>query len=144
MIIFIEGYALVFNIEDRSKDIFPFDVIIQQPKEIVCLWNHQHNDPIGLVKYCIADNIGLRVGIEINPPMHRKDHITALLNNKLNRHFSIGFRIIKSYKDFMIRYLQEIELLEISIVSVPCQALAIIDTIKYLKYSENNNLNSFH
>lgn len=106
-------------------------------KEIPLLWQHRHDEPVGLAELGKATKNGIpfkawiaNIG-EPGPIKDLADKAWQAIKNRLVRGVSIGFRA-KKY-DIMseggIRF-TETEIYELSVVTVPANASATIQTIK--------------
>ena len=119
--IYIEGYASTNDV-DRSSDVIPTSVweagIQNYLKNPIILAQHDHDDPIGrMVDYKI-DSKGLWIKARISAAAE----IFNLVKDEVVTAFSVGFRVLDAEYNaaaevFMVKGL---ELVEISVVSVPC------------------------
>ena len=119
--IYIEGYASTNDV-DRSSDVIPTSVweagIQNYLKNPIILAQHDHDDPIGrMVDYKI-DSKGLWIKARISAAAE----IFKLVKDEVVTAFSVGFRVLDAEYNaaaevFMVKGL---ELVEISVVSVPC------------------------
>lgn len=132
--IFIEGYASTNDV-DRAGDVVSAAVwekgLTNYLKNPIILANHDYDDPIGrMVDYKI-DSKGLWVKARISAAAE----IFNLVKDKVVSAFSIGFKIVDAEYNsaaeiFMIK---DVELLEISVVSVPCNQNTLFDLSKSFK-----------
>lgn len=105
--------------------------------ELPLLWQHRHDSPVGTVKFGkpTAKGIPFRAQVaKIEEPGALKDLLDLAwqaVKNKLVRGVSIGFRALEY--SFMesggIRF-TEVEIYELSLVTIPANASATIQTIK--------------
>lgn len=106
-------------------------------KEIPLLWQHRHDEPVGYAELAKATKSGIpfkawvaNIG-EPGPMKELADKAWQAVKNRLVRGVSIGFRA-KKY-DIMseggIRF-TETEIYELSLVTIPANASASIQTIK--------------
>lgn len=119
--IYIEGYAST-NDTDRSGDVIPSSVweagIQNYLKNPILLSQHDHDDPIGrMVDYRI-DSKGLWIKARISAAAE----IFSLVKDEVLTAFSVGFRIMDAEYNAVAELfvIKELELVEISVVSVPC------------------------
>ena len=119
--IYIEGYAST-NDTDRSGDVIPSSVweagIQNYLKNPILLSQHDHDDPIGrMVDYKI-DSKGLWIKARISAAAE----IFSLVKDEVLTAFSVGFRIMDAEYNAVAELfvIKELELVEISVVSVPC------------------------
>ena len=119
--IYIEGYASTNDI-DRSEDIIPTTVwargIENYLKNPIILAQHDHDDPIGRMVEHKIDSKGLWIKARISAAAE----IFSLVKDEIVTAFSVGFRVKDAEynaaaEQFIIK---ELELIEISVVSVPC------------------------
>ncbi len=133
----ISGYASTVS-KDRAGDVVlasaweKDSALGNYLKNPVALFGHNHNEPIGKMVDHSLDEYGLRVDIEVfnvDPRVYKLVKAGALST------FSIGFRL-KDYKfdegseTFLIT---ELELFEISIVSVPCNQDCTFELAKSMR-----------
>ena len=119
--IFIEGYASTNDI-DRSGDIIPASVweagIKNYLKNPIILAQHDHDDPIGRMIEHKIDGKGLWIKARISAAAE----IFSLVKDEVVTAFSVGFRIMDAEYNAVAELfvVKELELVEISVVSVPC------------------------
>ncbi|MBR1733958.1 MAG: HK97 family phage prohead protease [Alphaproteobacteria bacterium] len=135
----ISGYASVFYVVDGYNDVtlkgaFAKDVskfkngeLNSRPK---LLWQHDINAPIGVIEEMYEDEHGLFIKCKLLLEVAKANEVYALLKNGAIDGFSIGYKIRDSYFLNNLRYLTDIELLEISIVTFPACKEAVIKDIK--------------
>lgn len=135
--IFIEGYASTNDV-DRAGDVVATQVwekgIQNYLKNPIILAHHDHDDPVGrMVDYRI-DNKGLWIKARVSAAAE----IFNLVKDKVLTAFSIGFKVVDAEYNaaaeiFMVK---ELELVEISIVSVPCNQNTIFSLAKAFTLAE--------
>ena len=130
--VFIEGYASTIDV-DRSGDVVPKSVweagIQNYLKNPIILAQHDYDDPIGrMVDYKIDDK-GLWVKARISSAA---EECFNLIKDKVLTAFSIGFRIMDAEYNSAaeVFLIKELELVEISVVSVPCNQNTLFDLSK--------------
>ena len=141
-----EGYASTFGNVDRTNDLiergaFRKTVEALQGK-IKVLENHDYNKRVGLARI-EEDEHGLKVfDGKLNLEKQAVKDLYSDMKFGLVDEFSVGF-FIKDYSyDDKIRVIKEIELMEVSLVTIPANAEAKLtyvknlDTIKTLKDAE--------
>lgn len=130
--IFIEGYASTIDI-DRSGDVVPKSVwekgIQNYLKNPIILAQHDYDDPIGRMTDYKVDDKGLWVKARISSAA---EEVFGLIKDKILTAFSIGFRIIDAEYNSAaeVFVIKELELVEISVVSVPCNQNTLFDLSK--------------
>lgn len=107
--------------------------------ELPLLHQHRHSSPIGTVKFRKATKAGIEFEAHIpriDEPPSLKDRVDTAwseIRHGLVRGVSIGFRPLKyAYRDDGGIDYQEVEIYELSAVTIPANALATIQTIKSL------------
>lgn len=121
--LYIEAYALTFNVEDAYKDIILPGASIKtisgaSGKRIKFCLQHDIEDVIGKIEELKEDGTGLWMRAKISNTTKGKD-TAILINDGAINELSIGFRTILSEinETTGIRYLKEIELYEVSLVT---------------------------
>lgn len=136
--IFIEGYASTTDI-DRSGDVVPSSVwekgIQNYLKNPIILSQHDYDDPVGRMTDYRVDSKGLWIKARVSAAAE----IFSLVKDKVLTAFSVGFRIMDAEYNaaaevFMIK---ELELVEISIVSVPCNQNTVFNLSKAFDNTED-------
>lgn len=130
--IFIEGYANTTD-TDRSGDVIVSTAwqtgVENYLKNPIILAYHDHDDPIGRMVEHRIDAKGLWVKARISPAA---EHAYNLIKDGVLTAFSVGFRVkdavYDSIKDLFI--IKEVELMEISVVSVPCNQESLFSLAK--------------
>lgn len=119
--IFVEGYASTTNV-DRVGDLIPVAVwekgITNYLKNPVILAFHDHEKPVGrMVDYKINTD-GLWIKARISPS---DEEIYGKVQDEVITAFSVSFRILDAEYNSALEVfiVKELELLEISVVSVP-------------------------
>jgi HK97 family phage prohead protease len=128
----IEGYGSVFGVEDSYGDVveagaFAATVTKRMPK---MLWQHRFDEPIGVWDAVTEDGNGLRMKGRIAMKTRRGQEAFDLIKIGAMNGLSIGFRTIKDEMDGKIRRLKEIDLYEVSLVTMPANAMATVTGIK--------------
>lgn len=131
----IRGIATTPSVDRVGDIIDPMGVKFQNP--LAFLWQHQHDKPIGSVKFDKPTAKGIEFEAEIastDEPGTLKDRLDEAwqsIKAGLVRAVSIGFRPIEySFMDNGgIKY-SETEVYELSAVTIPANADALITTIK--------------
>lgn len=97
----------------------------------IILFNHKYDRPIGRVTNIEVDAKGLRIEGEISSSA---DEVYGLIRDGVLSTFSVGFKIVEAdYNEVTDGYIvRAAELLEVSVVSVPCNQTAIFSVAKSL------------
>jgi len=132
------GYASVFHEKDRNGDIIPqgafqksLDSWRQKGAMPPLLWQHKQDEPIGIFKSIEEDEHGLRVKGELlikDDPTAKRIH-SHLKAGSISG-LSVGFipKDLERKKDGF--YIKEVDLVEISLVTVPANSNARIISVK--------------
>lgn len=130
--IYIEGYASTVDM-DRTGDVVPASVwekgIQNYLKNPIILAQHDYEDPIGRMTDYRVDSKGLWVKARISSAA---EDYYGLIKDKVLTAFSIAFRIIDAEYNSAaeVFLIKELELIEISVVSIPCNQNTIFDLSK--------------
>lgn len=141
--IFIEGYANTVDI-DRAGDVILETAwaagIKNYLKNPIVLAYHDHDDPIGRMVDYRVDSKGFWVRIRISPAA---GEVYNLIKDGILTAFSVGFRVNDATYDQVsdIFVIKEIELMEISVVSVPCNQESTFSIAK--SFESNEDFESF-
>ena len=117
----IEGYANTTNV-DRVGDVIPKtaweSALINYLKNPIVLAYHDHDHPIGRVIDHRIEDKGLWVKARISAAA---EDVFNLIKDGVLTAFSVGFRILDATYDSVtdLFIIKELELLELSVVSVP-------------------------
>ena len=125
------GYASVFNVLDNHNDIILPNAInnIDSIKNIPILWQHDVKKPVGKVIDAYIDDIGLFIYADINQELiYGKEAYSSLKSNTING-LSIGYKINKNNIANKIGYLEDIKIVEISIVSLPANEMSMAELL---------------
>ena len=134
----IEGYASTDDI-DRQGDIVPASVwkkgIQNYLKNPVILAYHNHSEPVGRMVDHRVDSKGLWVKARISSAA---DEVFNLVKDGILTAFSIGFRIVDAEYDAAkeLFVVKELELHEISVVSVPANQNTLFSLSKAFDTAE--------
>lgn len=131
------GYASVFGEPDSYGDIVKrgaFARAIRERKATggpAMFWNHDSNLPLGVWTELVEDDRGLKVAGKLVTETARGAEALALLKAGAVNGLSIGFRARKAERGPNGgRVLTDIELVEISLVSLPAASKARITSVK--------------
>lgn len=132
-----EGYASVFGIRDQGYDImehgaFANTIAQRGPAGVKMLWHHDPRDIRGEWLEMREDTRGLYVRGRLIKELSTFADTQVLLRNKLLDGMSIGYRTKKYVIDneAEARRLQEVDLLEISLVTFPMNQESLISRVK--------------
>ncbi len=137
-----EGYASVFHVTDSANDrvvpgAFRKSLVAAQAENRLppLLWQHDAQKPIGIWHDMFEDSHGLFVRGELFvDDISQAREAYKLMKEGVVTGLSIGYRTIQSERDAKsgARLLTEVELLEVSMVTFPANALARVRHVKSL------------
>jgi uncharacterized protein len=127
----VEGYGSVFGNIDSYGDMiepgaFRASIANRRPK---MLWQHKMDKPIGVWDEVREDDRGLFMRGRIADTEQGRE-AKALVQMGALDGLSIGFRTMKDEMDGNTRRLKEIDLWEVSFVTIPANAAATITALK--------------
>lgn len=131
-----EGYASIFGNIDRGNDVvekgaFTQSLTKKDAKAIKMLWQHDPSEPIGVFTEMHEDEKGLYVKGCLLLEVSKGREVYEMMKSGAIDAMSIGFHTIDSeVRSDGVRYLKEIDLWEISIVTFPMNEDARISGIK--------------
>lgn len=133
----ISGYASMFNEQDSCRDIvlpgaFKQSLQDRPASRVKMLRGHDTNDPIGTWSEIVEDSQGLKVKGKLLLTTIKGKETYELVKIRAMDGLSIGFRTLKDRIDRGkgVRFLEALDLAEISIVTFPMLASATIQTVK--------------
>lgn len=130
------GYASIFGVVDNQNDVIEAGAFSETLKgrvhEIRLLWQHKQEEPIGHFRVIFEDKRGLYVEGQLQLEVKRAREALALMQTKALSGLSIGYSPTRYSIDAAtgIRYLQEVQLWEISLVTFPANEGANITVVK--------------
>ena len=136
----ISGYANTTT-KDRSGDIVTAEAwakgVENFRKNPVMLYQHKHDCPIGRFDKITVDKKGIYVEGTVSDAAEKNHGVQTLIKDGALKSFSVGFRVkdgkFNRADESMI--ITDVELLEISVVSVPCNQ----DSLFSIKKSFDNS-----
>jgi HK97 family phage prohead protease/HK97 family phage major capsid protein len=139
--IFISGYASV-NTPDRVGDVVPSSVwekgMQNYLKNPIVLAYHDHDDPIGRMIEHKIDSKGLWIKARISAAAE----VFNLIKDNVLTAFSVSFRVLDAEYNAVTELfiIKELELIEISVVSVPCNQDTLFSLSKSFANDEEYKL----
>jgi HK97 family phage prohead protease len=132
-----EGYASVWDRVDLGREVvrkgaFTKSLTIRPPGKIKMLRQHYTDEPIGVWTAMSEDSRGLHVKGRLIRETVKGAETYALMKEGALDGLSIGFRTIKDSFDRQkgIRYLEDLDLREISVVTFPMLPDATVSAVK--------------
>lgn len=143
------GYASVFGIRDRNGDIVEkgaFSIFLESvysgtAKMPKLLWQHDVALPIGYIDIIREDGYGLYIEGTILRELQKGQEAYHLARNHAIDGFSIGYNVVKSAPIPGGHRLLQVELLEVSLVTLAANEKSIITEIKNLENKSNEGGN---
>jgi HK97 family phage prohead protease/HK97 family phage major capsid protein len=131
----IAGYANTSE-KDRTGDIVLSQAwakgIDNFRRNPILLYQHDHSKPIGKVNNITVDKKGIFVEASVSEAAEHQHGVKTLIKDGVLKSFSVGFRIKDADYDKMndTFYIKDLELLEISVVSVPANQNSLFSVRK--------------
>lgn len=138
----IVGYGSVFNIKDDQGDIVArgaFAASLRQYRKTytkpAMLWQHDDRRPCGVWTKTEEDAVGLLLRGQLNLGTQLGREAYQLVKQGAVTGLSIGYRIVRARYDATqrARVLEQIELDEISLVTLPANRAARVSSVKHTK-----------
>lgn len=131
----ITGYGAYFNNIDSYGDIILpgafAKTLIDRKGRIAFCYQHDIWNPIGKIEEIYEDDKGLKVVVKLSAA---NEDIQTKVKEGILKEMSIGYRTINSRSEIQngieVNLLTEIKLIEISLVTVAANPLAVIETMK--------------
>lgn len=126
------GYAAIFGRPDRGGDVVRAGAFARAVKRgagaVPLLWQHAPARPIGRIEYLEEDRRGLRVIGRLSDGAAGRE-AAALLKEGAVKGLSFGYRV-REAKGEAPRELTGLELVEISLVTLPMQPRALVHAVE--------------
>ena len=126
------GYASTFGNTDLGGDVvlkgaFRESLSARKPR---LLWQHDMGEPIGVVTGLVEDQKGLHGEFKLSKTARGSDAYQLLKDGAVDS-LSIGYVASDvEFKDDGTRELKSVDLLEVSIVSLPMNEMALVTAVK--------------
>jgi HK97 family phage prohead protease len=137
------GYASIFGNEDLGRDVvvagaFTKSLARRPAGKVKMLRGHYTDEPIGVWTGLTEDSRGLKAQgkLILDTTKGRETH--ALMRAGALDGLSIGFRTLKDKFDRTkgIRFVEEVDLVEISVVTFPANPKAVVSAVKSQEATE--------
>lgn len=137
----IAGYANTSD-KDRTGDIVLPEAwtkgVDNFRRNPILLYQHDHGKPIGRVNNIRVDKKGIFVEANVSDAAEAQHGVKTLIKDGVLKSFSVGFRVKDATYDKVsdIFYIKDLELLEISVVSVPANQNSLFSVRKSFENDE--------
>ena len=146
----IAGYANT-TAKDRSGDVITAHAWAKGVENFrrnpVLLYQHKHDCPIGKVNSIKVDKKGIFVEASVSEAAEKTQGVQTLIKDGALKSFSVGFRVKDGNYDREddTMTITDVELLEVSVVSVPCNQDSLFSLAKSFDSDDErkNFLNQF-
>lgn len=131
----IAGYANT-TAKDRAGDVITADAwakgVDNFRRNPVLLYQHKHDCPIGNVNKIQVDKKGIFVEASVSEAAEKNHGVQTLIKDGALKSFSVGFKVKdgKYNREDDTMTITDVELLEISVVSVPCNQDSLFSVSK--------------
>ena len=127
------GYAAIFDRIDKGGDIIRAGAFgdLAQGKSLPLLWQHDPMQQIGRVDFAREDRRGLRVIGTVSIATQAGREAAALLSGASVKGLSFGYRVKRAAGE-KPRELLDLDVAEISLVTLPMQQLARVHRVEGL------------
>ena len=127
----LAGYAALFGIADAAKDIVTAGAfrrtLAERSDPLPLFWQHRPQQRIGWVEQAREDDRGLRIIAHIDQPDGRP---AQMLGARAATGLSFGYRARRFRASGDTRWLDDVDLFEISLVAHPLQPGARVHLIE--------------
>lgn len=127
------GYAAIFDRPDRGGDVIrpgAFRASLERGEGVPLLWQHQPGRVIGRIERLAEDRRGLRVIAQLGGGEDAR-RVGALLASGRLDGLSFGYRVRNAGETAAgLRELNEVELVEVSLVADPMQPRARVHAVE--------------
>ena len=127
-----EGFASVYGNTDLADEIVEkgaFKRTLDHSKSVTLLWQHDTKQPIGIGEIEDTDK-GLKIIGRLNLDTQKGKEAYSLLKQRAIKGLSIGYDVLQDKWEKGLRYLKEVKLWEVSVVTFPCNEAAGVNSIK--------------
>jgi len=135
---YFEGYAAVFENVDRGMDVIQrgaFAKSLGSGRKVKLLWQHDMGSVIGVLVELREDERGLYVKGRLLADVRKGAEALSLLRAGAIDGISIGYRTVQATKEGggSVRRLLEVDLYEVSLVTMPMNELATVTDVKSIR-----------
>ena len=134
------GYAALFDTVDRGGDVVRKGAFARAvaagPARLPLLWQHQAARPIGRIETIAEDARGLRVIGRLSERSAAGQEAAALLRDGAVGGLSFGYKVQRKH-DGAHRELTDLDLVEVSLVTMPMQPAARVHAVECRQGADN-------
>jgi len=126
------GYAAVFDRVDNGGDVVrsgAFARSLERRGPIPLLWQHKAGAVIGTIDQISEDKRGLRIIGRVGGG-ERGQRVADMVRDREIDGLSFGYRVRRSARRDGVRELMDLDLIEVSVVSMPMQPLARVHAVE--------------
>ena len=127
------GYAAVYGNIDQGNDVIDpgafKTTLAAKGGKVPILYQHNPREPIGIGMLTDSEK-GLVIEGKLALKVGRAQEAYELLKEDILRGLSIGYEVVQEKVVNNIRYLKEIKLFEVSLVTFPMNELALVTGVK--------------
>ena len=142
---YFEGYAAVFETVDQGMDVIQrgaFAKSLGSGRKVKLLWQHDMGSVIGVLEELREDERGLYVKGRLLADVRKGAEALSLLRAGAIDGISIGYRVVQATKEGggSVRRLLEVDLYEVSLVTMPMNELATVTDVKSVDWSNKREV----
>ena len=142
---YFEGYASTWD-KDLGDDIIvkgAFFKSLQNNPEVPLLWQHNMSKPIGLSVELREDEKGLYIKGRLSIRTTLGKDASILLEDRVIKEMSIGYYAKETDMEDGIRYIKEVELIEVSVVTKAMNPQARIKSFNAIEWKGLKDIEAF-
>jgi uncharacterized protein len=142
---YFEGYASTWD-KDLGDDIIvkgAFLKSLQSAPEVPLLWQHSMHKPIGLSVELREDEKGLFIKGRISIRTSLGKDAAILLEDRVIKEMSIGYYAVETDMEDGVRYIKEVELIEVSVVTKAMNPQARIKSFNEIEFKGLKDIEAF-
>ncbi|RYF10314.1 MAG: HK97 family phage prohead protease, partial [Oxalobacteraceae bacterium] len=144
----LRGYGSVYGNIDSAGDIMAPGCFAKSindrasaGKKFPFLYQHNWDDPIGVIEVIKEDFRGLLIEVQLNLDTQKGRDTYSLVKQGAISGLSVGFLIVKDEVDGRgVRTIREGKLMEVSAVTFPCNEEALIESVKRLAFNGDTKM----
>lgn len=127
------GFAAVYGNVDQGGDVIDpgafKTTLAAKGGKVPILWQHNSREPIGMGTLTDSKE-GLLIHGKLSLKVARAQEAYTLLQDEILKGLSIGYEVVQEKMANGVRYLKEIKLFEVSLVTFPMNEMALVTGVK--------------